>query len=218
AISQRTISRTLCKANLFARVAYSKPFINTNAKEEHEKFFTLISPNPHQYIWRLPEEEFDDNCLVPAIKSKEIIVWRYFSWWGLGPLVRVYSSITSASYHRMLSCYAISKLQDQYSNSNRVFQHDGTSVHRSKIVKRYLVNKNIEPLKWPLYSPDLSQIENLWFEVEKKLRKCRSRPGNLNGLERMVKEEWEALSQYYYKHLVESEVDCVIEVYNNDSG
>ncbi|CAG8796263.1 14521_t:CDS:1, partial [Dentiscutata erythropus] len=43
-------------------------------------------------------------------------------------------------------------------------------------------------------------------------------PGNLNELERMVKEEWEALSQNYFKHLVESEVDRVKEVYNNNGG
>ncbi|CAG8838909.1 12775_t:CDS:2, partial [Racocetra persica] len=37
-----------------------------------EKYFCLIHPNPHQYVWRIPHEEFDDDCLVPAIKSKEL--------------------------------------------------------------------------------------------------------------------------------------------------
>ncbi|CAG8466203.1 16726_t:CDS:2, partial [Racocetra persica] len=89
-------------------------------------------------------EEFDDDCLVPAIKSKGIIVWGCFSWWGLGSLVCLYGSITSASYHKMLSHYTISKLQDQYSNSNK---------------------------------------------VKEKLQKFHPRPGNLNELERIVKEE-----------------------------
>ncbi|CAG8778116.1 15752_t:CDS:1, partial [Racocetra fulgida] len=77
-------------------------------------------------------------------------------------------------------------------------------------------NKRIKTFKWPPYSPDLNPIENLWSEVENKLQKCRSRPGNLNELERMVKKEWEALSQSYYRYLVESEVDRVKAVYDND--
>ncbi|CAG8831771.1 11563_t:CDS:2, partial [Racocetra persica] len=73
-------------------------------EKSDEKYFCLIRPNPHQYVWRIPHKEFDDDCLVLAIKSKG----------------------------------------DQYPNSNGIFQHDGASVHRSKIVKRYLANKDIK--------------------------------------------------------------------------
>ncbi|CAG8795085.1 3761_t:CDS:2, partial [Racocetra persica] len=81
-----------------------------------EKYFCLIRPNLHQYIWRMLHEEFDDDCLVPAIKSKGVMMWGCFFWWGLGPLVHLHGSVTSASYRRTLSRYAISKLQDQYPN------------------------------------------------------------------------------------------------------
>ncbi|CAG8802457.1 21069_t:CDS:2, partial [Dentiscutata erythropus] len=74
----------------------------------------------------------------------------------------------AVSYHRTLIHYAISKLQDQFPNNNRIFQHDGVSS---------------------LYSPYLNSIENLWSEIEAKLQKRRLRPGNLNELERMIKEE-----------------------------
>ncbi|CAG8834131.1 24850_t:CDS:2, partial [Racocetra persica] len=104
-ISRKTISHTLQKSNLFIRVARTKPFINSKTKKEHrdwaeehlhwatkewknvlwsdEKYFCLIHPNPHQYIWRMPYEEFDDDCLVPAIKSKGVMMWGCFSWWVL---------------------------------------------------------------------------------------------------------------------------------------
>ncbi|CAG8832654.1 20015_t:CDS:2, partial [Racocetra persica] len=52
-----------------------------------EKYFCLIHPNLYQYVWRMPHEEFDDDCLVLAIKSKGVMMWGYFSWWGPGPLV-----------------------------------------------------------------------------------------------------------------------------------
>src|ERR1043165_1389838 len=100
----------------------------------------------------MPNEEFDDDCLVLAIKSKGVMMWGCFSWWGLGPLVHLHGSVTSASYYQTLSRYAISKLQDQYPNGNRIFQHNGASVYKGKIVKRYLANKDIKTIKWPPYS------------------------------------------------------------------
>ncbi|CAG8768483.1 34371_t:CDS:2, partial [Racocetra persica] len=135
-ILQRTISHTLCKANLFAHVAVQNLLLMLMLKKNIGSGLKSIFTG--QLMTRkMFSEEFDDDWLVPAIKSKEIIVWGCFS-----------------------CCYTIYKLQDQYPNSNR-----------------------------PPYSSDLSPIENLW----------------------MVKEEWEALSQHYYKHLVESEVDRVME-------
>ncbi|CAG8812689.1 11942_t:CDS:2, partial [Dentiscutata erythropus] len=127
-ISQRTISRNLRKANLVLRVAHIKPFISDNTKKEYKDWAEK------------PGEEFNDDCLVLAIKSKGIMMWECFSWWGL----------------------------DQFPNNNGIFQHD-----------------------------DLNPIENLWSE-------------------RMVKEECEALAPSYYRHLVESKVDCVQVVYDND--
>ncbi|CAG8715251.1 13783_t:CDS:2, partial [Dentiscutata erythropus] len=70
-------------------------------------------------------------------------MWRCFSWWGLGPFIRLYGSVTSASYHRTLIRYAIPKLQNQYLNGNGIFQHNSASVHKGKIVKNYLANKHL---------------------------------------------------------------------------
>ncbi|CAG8819325.1 17341_t:CDS:1, partial [Dentiscutata erythropus] len=84
-ISQRTISRTLHKANLVSHVAHVKPFISDKTKKEHKdwaekylnwtttdwknvlwsdkKYFTLVHSNPYQHVWRRPGEEFNDDCL-----------------------------------------------------------------------------------------------------------------------------------------------------------
>ncbi|CAG8614240.1 2805_t:CDS:2, partial [Dentiscutata heterogama] len=81
-VSQRTISCTLRKANLFAHVARAKPFISDKTKKKasknvlwsDEKYFSLVSSNPRQYVWRRPDKEFNDDCLVLAIKSKGIMM------------------------------------------------------------------------------------------------------------------------------------------------
>ncbi|CAG8703896.1 746_t:CDS:2, partial [Dentiscutata heterogama] len=82
-ISQRTISCTLRKANLVSCVA-------CNVLWSDKKYFTLVHSNPYQHVWRRPYEEFNDDCLVLAIKSKGIMMCGCFSWWGLSPFICLY--------------------------------------------------------------------------------------------------------------------------------
>ncbi|CAG8658703.1 13126_t:CDS:1, partial [Dentiscutata heterogama] len=95
-----TISRTLRKANLVSRVAYIKPFVSDKTKKERKdwaeqhlnwmikdwksvlwldkKYFTLVHSNLYQHVWRRPGEEFNDDCLVSAIRFKGIMMWGCF--------------------------------------------------------------------------------------------------------------------------------------------
>ena len=41
------------------------------------------------------------------------------------------------------------------------FMHDGAPCHRSRVVKKFLGEKNIRQLDWPRNSLDLNPIENL---------------------------------------------------------
>ncbi len=56
----------------------------------------------------------------------------------------------------------------------------------------WLKKKHIKVLEWPSQSPDLNHIENLGREL--KVRDAKRQPQNLNGLERICKEEWDKTS------------------------
>ncbi|GFV92870.1 transposable element Tcb1 transposase [Trichonephila clavipes] len=46
---------------------------------------------------------------------------------------------------------------------------DNARSHVARIVQRFFVNHQIELLPWPARSPDLSQIENMWYMVAQRL-------------------------------------------------
>ena len=50
-----------------------------------------------------------------------------------------------------------------------IFMHDGAPCHRIRVVKKFLGEKNIRQLDWPVNSPDLNPIENLWMLLKNKV-------------------------------------------------
>jgi transposase len=54
---------------------------------------------------------------------------------------------------------------------------DGALVHRSKVAKDWRENHNIEKNEWPVQSPDLNPIKNVWKLLKNVVQK-RRRPKN----------------------------------------
>ena len=66
--------------------------------------------------------------------------------------------------------------------------HDNDRKHTSGLVKDWLKQKAIQTLPWPSFSPDLNPIENLWDELERRVKKHQSK--NLQELELQLTQEW----------------------------
>ena len=43
-----------------------------------------------------------------------------------------------------------------------VFHQDNAPVHKKEAVRKLVAQKQWEMLDWPVYSPDLNHIRNLW--------------------------------------------------------
>ena len=48
----------------------------------------------------------------------------------------------------------------------KVFMHNGASIHKAKIVHWWLEEQRYQVLEWPPYSLDLNLIEHLWKPVK----------------------------------------------------
>ncbi len=48
-------------------------------------------------------------------------------------------------------------------NADSIFMHDNAPIYTARLVKNWLEEQAFEVMIWPLYSPNLNPIENLWF-------------------------------------------------------
>ena len=76
-----------------------------------------------------------------------------------------------------------------------VLQDDNTRPHRARAVTHLYLHHNITNLDWPANSPDLSPIENMWDELERRLRPRLRPDSTLADVERFLLQEWDAIPQ-----------------------
>ena len=65
-------------------------------------------------------------------------------------------------------------------------------------------NNNIAPLAWPPYSPDLTPIEHMWDELDRRVRKRRNPPATLAQLRNALIDEWNNIPMRTVNALVNS--------------
>jgi hypothetical protein len=97
----------------------------------------------------------------------------------------------------------LSVVEEQFSDDDCLYQHDIAPSHKSRSVREWFVNNNIPEMDWPAQSPDLNPIENLWDELEHRLRSRRQQPTSLTALATVLQEEWAAIPPETFRHLVE---------------
>ncbi|NP_001004966.1 protein Abitram isoform X1 [Xenopus tropicalis] len=86
------------------------------------------------------------------------------------PLLQNGKTIKTISYQISANC---SRLQNKVSGKSKrgrpfIFQQDNARPHSASITTSWLRRRRIRVLKWPVCSPDLSPIENIWHIIQRK--------------------------------------------------
>ncbi|GFT77961.1 transposable element Tcb2 transposase [Trichonephila clavipes] len=85
-----------------------------------------------------------------------------------------------------------------------VFMDDNETCHRTLAVQDCLDSEGIQCLVWPVRSPDLNPIENVWDALGRQVAGRNSPPTNKNTLIRALTEEWDKLPQQLLDNVVQS--------------
>ena len=165
--------------------------------------FTLFRADGRRRLYRRRGDRFVDACVFERDRNGggSVMVWGGISHGVKSPLIVVPGNLTVVRYRdEILRPVAVPFVQQH----QMAFKHDNARPHVARVCQDFLANNNIVPLDWPQYSPDLSPIEHLWDELDRRRRIRRNTPSTLGQLRTALLEEWENIPMRKINALVNS--------------
>lgn len=226
-ISTTTVKRRLLSAGLRGCVAAKKPKLTNRHKKNRlewakahknwtieqwenvlwsdESKFQIFGSNRRVFVRRSKEERASEACTVPTIKhgGGNVMVWGCFGNSKPGNLVRITGKLNKEGYLKILQDSAIPSGLSLI-GSGFIFQQDNDPKHSSKLCQNFLNKKKAENIlnimQWPSQSPDLSPIELVWDELDRRVKsRC---PTSSEHLWQLLENEWNKLDKDYFKKLI----------------
>jgi hypothetical protein len=84
--------------------------------------------------------------------------------------------------------------------NRHTFQQDHARCHVARICNQFLAQNNINVLPWP----DLSPIEHLWDELDKRVHRHPQQPESMDQLRTALLEDWNNIPQARIQRLIAS--------------
>ena len=168
-----------------------------------ESRFTLFRPDGRPRVYRRRGERFADACVLERDRfgGDSVMVWGGISHGLTSPLIVIAGNLTGVRYRdEILRPVAVPFVQQHH----LIFQQDNARPHVARVCQDFLANHSINPLDLPPYSPDLSPIEHLWDEMDRRVRGRRNAPATLDQLRAALLEEWDNISMRRINDLMNS--------------
>uniref|UniRef100_A0AAY4C9I9 Tc1-like transposase DDE domain-containing protein n=1 Tax=Denticeps clupeoides TaxID=299321 RepID=A0AAY4C9I9_9TELE len=102
-------------------------------------------------------------------KPASLMVWGCLSACGMGSLYVWKGTINAEKYIQVLEQQMLPSRCYLFQGRPCIFQQDNTRPHSASITTSWLHRRRIRVLKWPVCSPDLSPIENIWRIIKRKV-------------------------------------------------
>lgn len=192
------------------RLAFAKSNINKNSDYWNkvifadESKFNIFGSDGRILVWRKPREEFRKQNLVPTVKhgGGGVMVWGCMSSAGVGNLVFIDGIMDQYKYIDILKQNLKSSARKCNLHNDFKFYQDNDPKHTALNVRLWLLYNCPEIIKTPPQSPDLNPIENIWQELESRIRKHTI--SSKQQLKSVLQEEWGKITPEITKKLVES--------------
>jgi hypothetical protein len=173
---------------------------------DEKKFVLFAEPNRRNTVYYIRPE--DKENLPPAEQAKypgKVNVWGAFCSSGVCGL-RVFTQNMDANLYRdILDKTMLPSALEHYPDGDFLYLQDSDPKHRAKKVQKWFEENEVQvirPQEWPGNSPDLNPIENLWSVLADNVAKRRAK--DVDGLKKIIKEEWKKLPSELLKDLSDS--------------
>jgi transposase len=223
-VSPRTIRRRLDEVGLFGRVgrteyvyderdiqrrlSFAEGYSNWTTADWDRVIFsdeTHIEVYGRSRVWvqRPAGKAFDPEYMVERVPhSERVSLWGCFCGRGVGQAEIFVGEFNAKRYVDILQHNLLQTALHFYPNEQWWFQQDNAPQHTADISRRWFHNHGVNLLDFPPYSPDLNPIENLWSILKGRIEKRLAR--TTDEIERVLKEEWEALDKELLTSLAHS--------------
>lgn len=174
-----------------------------NVMFSDESRYLLYRSDGRQRVYRRVGERFRDNCLaeVDRFGGGGLMVWAGISHGHRTPLVFIDGRLTAQRYVDVILRPVVVPFVRQH---NVTFQQDNARAHVARLSMAFLQQNNVDVLRWPPYSPDLSPIEHLWDVLDRRVRRRPQLPTTLQTLRLVLVQEWNAIPQAQIDRLIQS--------------
>ena len=119
-----------------------------------------------------------------------MMVWGRISHNGKTQLVTVNGSLNAQKYRDDILAPVVLPFM-QAGNGMTILRQDNARPHTARATTQFLTANNVNVMEWPSMSPDLSPIEHIWDELDRRVR--ANQPTNLPQLQATLLQEWNNL-------------------------
>ena len=152
-------------------------------------------------VFRRRGERFRENCVLRHDRygGGSLMVWTGITAHWRTDLVFINGTLNAQKYHQdILARHVVPFIRA----NGGTLQQDNACPHVGRDNMDYLRRNNIDVLLWPALSPDLSPIEHLWDQLDRRVRKRQQQPQTLDQLPAALMEEWQGITQVSINRLI----------------
>ena len=168
-----------------------------------ESRFSLFFADGRRRVYRRRNERYADCCVrqIDRFRGGSVMVWGAISNNFRSNLVIIRGNLTAQHYINQVLAPEVVPL---FANRALTFQHDHAPSHSARVTTAFLQQNNVNVLPWPSVSPDMSPIEHLWDELNRRIRRRPVPPPTLQALEVALVQEWNRIPQATIRRLIGS--------------
>lgn len=121
-------------------------------------------------LWRPKKQRYNPLYVQETTHSGRITcgVWGFITRGGVGELSQITGHMNSEEYTSILENNYLPAMNAMYgaSAAEFTFQQDNAAMHTSYFTRAWFANHpEVVVLEWPVKSPDLNLIENVWAKM-----------------------------------------------------
>ena len=205
---------TWCRNRRYWNAAQWRQILYTD-----ESRFSLEHADGRTRVFRRTGERYADACVVEADRFRvgSMMVRGGISHNGKTQLVTVNGPLSAQKYRDDILAPVVLPFM-QAGNGVTILQQGNARSHTARATTQFLTANNVNVMEWQSISPDLSPIEHIRDELDRRVRARPNQPTNLPQRQATLLQEWNNLPNNIVRRYIRFMRNRCRAVINSNGG